>query len=183
MMKRIASLVMAAVLMLSLTACGGTIKAKDGLGQGKVGDTFGTYFFDFKVNSAYVADTYEGYTPADGNQVLVANVTVKNTTKDGIAMYDTDFWLEWEPQSEDNFAWPVTTNPDTGEEIETVSANQLPFEYALAAGEERTGDLVFELPAGTSIDTTSFWYLEMFDDGTEEGTTGDYFAVTLSESK
>lgn len=181
-MKRLTSILLGALLVLSLTACGGGVKAKDGLGEGKIGDVMQTYFFDFKVNSAQVADTYESYTPSEGNQVLIANVTVKNTTKNAIEMYDTDFWLEWSPQADENFAWPITSDED-GNEVPTVSDNQLPYIYNLASKEERTGDLVFEIPAGTTVDIASIWSLEMFDDGSEEGDTGDYYAVYLNASK
>ena len=46
--------------------------------------------------------------------------------------------------------------------------------------EERTGELVYEVPAG-QVDF-SIAYLEMFDDGTEEGDTGDaYFVYFTAE--
>ena len=52
--------------------------------------------------------------------------------------------------------------------------------YTLAIDEERTGELVYEVPAG-QVDF-SISYLELFDDGTEEGDTGDtYFVYFTAE--
>ena len=85
-MKRVFVLVTALVMALSLAACGGDAEAN----EGRVNDTMETYFFDFTVNSAYLTADYEGYTPAEGNVLLVASITVKNTFQESIEMYDTD---------------------------------------------------------------------------------------------
>lgn len=58
-MKRMASILLALTLALALTACGGSsggIKAKDGYGEGKIGDVMQSYFFDFTVNSVALQD-------------------------------------------------------------------------------------------------------------------------------
>ena len=47
--------------------------------SGRTGDTMETYFFDFTVNSAYLTSDYAGRTPGEGNVLLVADITVKNT--------------------------------------------------------------------------------------------------------
>lgn len=99
-MKRMASILLALTLALALTACGGNsggIKAKDGYGEGKIGDVMQSYFFDFTVNSVALQDAYESHTPGDGEKVLVVNVTVANTfaknarmSKDDIAAGNAD---------------------------------------------------------------------------------------------
>ena len=71
--------------------------------------------------------------------------------------------------SEDAYDVPITYYTDA------VSDQQLPTEYELAVDEERTGLLVFEVPAGETDFSIS--YLELFDDGTEEGEEGDTFFV------
>ena len=74
MKQRLFALAAAVVMALGLTACGGS-----GSSEGRTGDTMETYFFDFTVNSAYLCDTYEGYTPImEGYQLLVVKGTFEN---------------------------------------------------------------------------------------------------------
>ena len=81
-MKKVGAALLAALLVLALAGCGSKdseeaaneVYAEDGYGEGRMGDTMHTYFFDYTVNSAYVCGTYEGYIPADGNELLVAEV-------------------------------------------------------------------------------------------------------------
>ena len=79
-MKRLLVLLTALAVTLSLAGCGADTK------EGRTGDTMATYFFEFTVNSAALTNDYEGYTPAEGNALLVAEVTVKNTFKESIEM-------------------------------------------------------------------------------------------------
>ena len=175
-MKKRISLVLAAIMLLAVLAgCGQAEEgyAQDGYGEGRMGDTMHTYFFDYTVNSAYLCDEFSGYTPsAEGYRLLVAEVTVKNTNRESIIMYDTDFQIQWGDESEDAYDFPITLYADP------VSDEQLPYEYELAVDEERTGLLVYEVPDGNSDFSIS--YLEMFDDGTEQGETGDTFFVFFS---
>ncbi len=163
-MKRLLVLLTALAVTLSLAGCGADTK------ESRTGDTMATYFFEFTVNSAALTNDYEGYTPAEGNALLVAEVTVKNTFKESIEMYDADFQLGWGDE-DDAFAYPITINTETMEELEPVGENQLPGTYTLAVDEERTGDLVFEVPVGQA--DFSIGYREMFDDGSEDGQSGD----------
>ena len=157
-------------VMLLLTGCGDkTGYAEDGYGEGNLGDTMHTYFFDYTVNSAYLCPEFEGYTPSqEGYTLLVADVTVKNTFNESIPMYDTDFQVQW--NTEDGYDVPITYYADA------VSDQQLPTEYELAVDEERTGLLVFEVPADQKDFSIS--YLELFESETsEEGDEGDVFFV------
>ena len=96
-MKKFAGIMVATVLAFSLVACGpvdsavqnlagaasnkgsGVVTADDdGYAEGRIGDVMRTYFFDYTVNSAYTCKEFEGYTPAEGNKLLVAELTVKN---------------------------------------------------------------------------------------------------------
>ncbi|WP_295579734.1 DUF4352 domain-containing protein [uncultured Oscillibacter sp.] len=180
-MKKLGSLVLAALLALALAGCdsipgqssgskGGDGYAEDGYAEGRLGSTMHTYFFDYTVNSAYLCSEYEGYTPADGNELLVAEVTVKNTATESIVMWDDDFQAQWNDSASDGtYSLPIT------EETPAVSDEQLPDEYEMAVDEERTGLLVFEVPAGNKDFSIST--MEYFDDGTEEGQEGDVFFV------
>ena len=173
-MKRKLALAGTVVMIFCLTACGGAESS-----EGRVGDIMETYFFDFTVNSAYLTENYAGYAPEEGNALLVAEVTVKNTYRESIEMYDTDFQLSW-GEEDDAYCYPITTDMETFTELDPVGEDQLPGTYPLAVDEERTGELVYEVPAG-QVDF-SIAYLEMFDDGTEEGDTGDaYFVYFTAE--
>lgn len=102
----------AVVMALGLTACGGS-----GSSEGRTGDTMETYFFDFTVNSAYLTSDYAGRTPGEGNVLLVADITVKNTFEQSIEMYDTDFQVQWD-DGDDSLCLPLTTDMETYTEVE-----------------------------------------------------------------
>lgn len=135
------------------------ITAEGGYGEGYIGDTMKTYFFDYTVNSAYLCDEFNGYVPQEGNRLLVAEVTVKNTFNESIVMYDTDFQVQWNSTGEDDYDFPITLYADP------VSEEQLPAEYELGINKDRTGLLVFEVPQERKDFSIS--YLELFDDDSE----------------
>lgn len=171
-MKKIVRIVAAAMLVLSLAGCGASGKGnivtpKNGYAEGHFGDIMKTYFFNFSVNSAYTCKEFEGYTPTNGYKVLVAEVTIKNTGRSTITMFDTDFQIQW-GEDDDAYDAPITYYTDT------VSEEQLPEEYELAINEERTGLLVFEVPENCK--DYAIAYLEEFSDDTE----GDLFFVYFS---
>ncbi len=145
---------------------------ENGNAEGRLGDTMHTYFFDYTVNSAYLCDEYEGHTPAEGNEILVADVTIKNTVTSSIPMYDTDFQIQWNDDADDAFGFPITLELD-----DVLNDEMLPGEYELSIGKTINGLLVYEVPAGNKDFSIS--YLEMFDDDT----TGDVFFVYFSAEK
>ena len=145
---------------------------ENGNAEGRLGDTMHTYFFDYTVNSAYLCDEYEGYTPAEGNEILVADVTIKNTVTSSIPMYDTDFQIQWNDEADDAFGFPITLELD-----DVLNDQMLPGEYELAISKTVNGLLVYEVPAGNKDFSIS--YLEMFDDDS----TGDVFFVYFSADK
>ena len=89
-------------------------------------------------------------------------------------MYDTDFQIQWD-DGDDAFAYPITINTETYEELDPVGDSQLPGTYTLAVDEERTGELVYEVPAGFT--DFSIAYLEQFVDEDGNESTGDTFFV------
>lgn len=161
-MKKFVGIIVATVLAFSLVGCGpvdsaiqniassgsntssksGVVTADDdGYAEGRMGDVMRTYFFDYTVNSAYTCNDYEGYTPSEGNKLLVAEITVKNTDRSTVTMYDTDFQIQWgDDDNDDAYAAPITYYGNT------VSDEQLPEEYDLGVNEEKTGLLVYEVP-------------------------------------
>ena len=161
-------LTMAVMLVLALSACGdssGSASGSDGdFVEGRIGDVMSDRFFDFTVNSAYTCGSFEEYTPEEGKQLLVAELTIKNTFNETIPMFDTDFQAQWNDQDDQDNAF---SNP-----VETVvSEDQMEAEYDLAVDEERTGLLIFEVPE--DYQDYSIVYQEELDNGT----IGDLYQV------
>ncbi len=177
-MKRFVTFLLGVLMAASLAGCGIELPGlpgadtkdkvitpdEDGYAEGRMGNIMRTYFFDYTVNSAFVCSEYEGYTPADGNELLVVDMTVKNTFHESLSMFDTDFQAQWNDSAEDAYSYPV-------ENGENISDKVLPGEYTLNVDESRNGYLVFEVPAGHKDFSVS--YMEFFDDNS----TGDTFFV------
>lgn len=194
-MKRLLSVLLAAILVLALAGCGGKdsgdskdsgtssggsenvgsgngdVYAEDGWAEGRLGDTMHTYFFNYTVNSAYTCGEFAGRQAAEGNKLLVVEITVKNTTSASVEMYDTDFQAQWGASGDEDYRMPITTDPETYEELDPISDEQLPGTYMLGVNQDRTGLLVYEVPADGMDFSIS--YLEAF----EEGDEGDTFFV------
>lgn len=181
-MKRTVCFLLSVAMVLTLAACGGKkedgVYAEDGYGEGRMGETVHTYFFDYTVNSAYTCGEYSGHTAGEGSQMLVVDVTVKNTSRESIEMYDTDFQAQWDSQEEGDFRVPITTDMETFEELDPISDDQLPGTYTLGVNEERAGELVFEVPEGKSDFSLS--HMELFDDESEGDT---FFVFFTAEAK
>lgn len=186
-MKKWASLTLV-LLVLALTACGGgdggsssgggtgsgEVYAEDGYGEGRIGDEIHSAFMNFSVNSAYTTSDYHGHTAPEGMQVLVVEMTVENTFRESLPMWDDDFQAQWTASEEtDEYAWPITEGE--GGDLDTVAEEQLPAEYELAVKESRTGTLVFDVPADEKDFSIS--HLEMFNDGTDGDTFFVYFTA------
>lgn len=200
-MKKWIALMMSLLLMLALASCGGNsggdsgggssdsssdsagagsgeVRAEDGYAEARIGDVVHSYFMDFSVNSAYTTSEYHGHTAPEGKQVLVVEMTVKNTFNETLPMYDDDFQGQWTASSEtEEFAWPITEGED-GSDLDTVSDEQLPATYELGVNESRTGTLVFDVPADEKDFSIS--HLELFDDNSEGDT---FFVFFTAEAK
>lgn len=170
-MKRFGAMLLALMLAVSLAACGkgssvssGTSGSDDGYHEGRLGDLMTTSFFGFVVSEAYTCDSFGDYVPAEGNQMLVVKLGVKNTMNESIPMYDTDFQIQWDDEADMDNAY---SNPIPAESSDEL----LPEEYELGVDEQADGLLAFEVPG--DVKDYSLVYLEEFDDDT----TGDFFAV------
>lgn len=124
-------------------------------------------FFDYIVNSAYQTKNYEGITPGEEKVLLVVNMTVRNTDQSECEIYDIDFQAQWGDDGDDDFAYPLTADDQ-----EPVGA-MAEAEYTLQPSEEKTADLVFEIPQGK--ENFSVAYREEFADGTSGDTFFTYF--------
>ena len=146
----------------------------DGFAEGNMGDVLRTYWYDFSVDSAYTCAQLEDYVPAEGNQMLVVQVTVTNQMNFSLPMMDTDFQAQWSDDADEAYSYPITNKDDrtvnnTG--VEPLTDDMLPEYWDLAIDETRTGILAYEVPVGEvdfSISTVEYF---------EDGTTGDTFFV------
>lgn len=163
-MKKTWSMIVAVVLAFCLTACVGVNPLAAPKLDGEIGDTLSNMFFDWTVNSADSVTEYEGYTPADGYQLVVCNVTVANTFGEALPMYDADFQLQW-GDGEEDYAWSLDPYADS----------MMPTEWELATDSSASYDLVYEVPA----DLTDFIivYLEQYID--EDGNDGEGDLYTI----
>lgn len=188
-MRRLLALFAVLLALCALTACGGgtggagedgnsggaEVWAENGFAEARVGDLVHSYFMDFTVNSAYTTGEYHGHTAPEGQKVLVVEMTITNTYKESIPMYDDDFQGQWTASPEtDEFAWPITEGGD-GSDLDVVSEDQLPAEYELAVGESRTGALVYDVPADEKDFSIS--HRELFSDDSEGSTFFVYFTA------
>lgn len=169
-MKRFLTLVLAAMLALSLTACGSGGETgsgypdDDGTAKGKLDTVMHTEFFTFTITGAALHSTLDDYVPGLGQAVLAVDLEVENTFSETIPMFDTDFLLQWGDGEEDQ-AYCL---------LDTVADDQLPERYDLEKGQARSGRLYFAVPQ--DVEDFTLTYLERFDDGT----TGNEFSVTFT---
>lgn len=176
-MKKLIATLLAAMSVVMLAGCGSgkVIRPKDGYAEGSMGDTMRTYFFDYSVNSAYLCDTFEGYSAKDGYEILVAELTIKNNDSRNVEMYDSDFQIQWGDNAADAFDFSLTFYN------ETFSNKVFPGTYTLSSKESRTGLLVFEVPAGYSEFSIS--YLELFETDDPDDQEGDIFFVYFDAAR
>lgn len=182
-MKKTFALLLALLLVFSLAACtsGSNEPAADsgsapvikeaedgGVFDGRIGETIRTYFYDFKVTDAYLCDDYHGFTPQDGNVLLVVKLDIENTMNSSIPMSDLDFQAQWGDDADDAFAWPITSDPETMDDRGTLCDEQLPYEYEMSVGEKISGgELVYEVPEGYKDFSISA--IDDFADESEDG--------------
>lgn len=172
-----AALTAAALAALTLTGCSG-ITLLEGAGnatEGTIGDTLSNMFFDFTVNSAAVADEYDGYTPADGSKLVVCSMTLENDFGEDLPMYDSDFQIQWVEGDED-YAWSL--NPVSTDEDGMPTNSQMPLEWTMADGAVETYDIVFEVPA--DISDFVIVYLEQYVDQDGNEGEGQLYSVSFS---
>lgn len=174
-MKKFASLLMAAAMIAILAACGSVpdagstdniILPEDGLAKGDIGEIMRTYWFDFTVNDSFLCNAFSEYTASEGNELLAVEMTLENTFSETLPMRDNDFWVQWNEDSEDAFAYPLKA-------VDAANSEVLPDSYDLNVNGSVTGFLLFEVPSGYT--EFAIVYLEI----NSEEETGDAFIVHL----
>lgn len=162
-MKRAAALLLAAVM---LTGCGTRTETDQHFA---LGDTVSTAWFDYTVTSVGAAEEYAGYHSAQGDQLVVVELTIKSTYTQSTMMFDSDFQLSWSGMEQDD----TRCMP-----VEYYCDKQLPAEYELAPKESRSGVLVYQVPEEEQ--EFQFAFQEIYDDGTQEGRLGDLYVMDLT---
>ena len=150
------------------------VEYEAGGANGYVGDILHTAFLNFAVTDAYTCASYGDFTPQEGNQILVVEVAILNTSTASLPMFDTDFQIQWGDGRED-YGWPITTAEEVWDHQtrseEALDERQLPGEYEIAINAQRSGLLFFEVPAGGKD------YALSFEEYFEDGTVGDVYFV------
>lgn len=162
--KRLAWVLASALL---LTGCGSGQNDADQ--HFSLGDTVSTAWFDYTVTGVESTEEYGGYISAEGEHLVVVELSLKSTYPQPVTMFDSDFQLSWADMSQDD----TRCMP-----VEYYCQQQLPSEYELAPRENRSGVLVYQVPDDQQ--TFYFTFQEIFDDGTEEGRLGDQYVMDLT---
>ena len=176
-MKRLASFLLALMMLLSLAACGEgglDFKPKDepGVKYGYIGDTMSTEWFDFTVDNAYSCSEYHGYAPSAGYKLVVVTMSLKNNCGQSVDMWGDDFVLIWGSDDDDTFDLDIPLPA-------SLSSDQFPDEYVLGINASRTGVMVFEAPQ--EFRDFSIGFMEIFESSSNpDGEEGDTFFVDFT---
>lgn len=152
-----------------------------GYAIGFIGDVMRSAFMDFKINEAYLCDSYDGYTPDDNKVLLVVDISIANTMITSLPMYDDDFDVEWNIVDSDNggYSFPIRQyiSGDTNlyESYDVISKDQLPVSYTIGINEVKQGLLIFEVDK--DINDFMLGYKEDYQDS---DTSGNVFGISFS---
>lgn len=138
-----------------------------GYGEGLIGDTFVTQWFDFTVDSVALASQYETYIPQAGYMLLIADITITNTYDDILPMYLDDFQVQWGSDAPDAYGYG----------IESLNAEMMPDYYELEIRDSITYTIVFEVP-----ETNSGNYSISFQEYYADDTMGNLYFVLFKGS-
>ncbi|MCR5372064.1 MAG: hypothetical protein K6E41_01185 [Solobacterium sp.] len=119
----------------------------DGLAEGYLGTVMPTAWFEFTVTNAKLVKEFEGHAAPEGYDILVTDVTLKNTYGQTIPMYNSDFQAQWFDDADDAYALPFFVRIE-GQEIEE--------EYGLGINEKASAVYAFEVPEGNRDFSLSF---------------------------
>ena len=157
-----------------------TIVSSFGKAEGQIGNVMKTSFMEFTVNAASFCDQYQSLTPDEGMKLLALNITTHATQKNPLVLYDTDYQIQWNGESEQDYSVPVTYRDEWADfngYKRSFSAEGLegifPGTGVLASDETVTYDYVYQVPAEAQN------FRVMFKEYFEDESLGDLFIVTL----
>ena len=153
------------VATLALTACGGGSQAKDttedttesaaqtleGDVTGEIGKEYQSKWFTFSVDALTKTDSIPELSAGEGNSLVVATVTITNTSGSE-QLFGTFDWLV-DDDSLAEYIYPV----------DPLNDKMMPAEFALKDGETATYDVVVEFPA--DLANPFFMYIEADENG------------------
>lgn len=119
-----------------------------------------TAFFDAHIVSAELLDEYDGKTPTEGGAFLKVEISVTNTMKKEIYLFDNDFLLTWHEGVE-------------AEPLPKFNDEMAPEEAKLEPGAATSYIYLYEVPAGTEEFTVLFQ--ELFEGDVE----GEIFKLPI----
>lgn len=178
MKKKVAALAVSLCMVstFTLTACGtgeqvqqvvdevveSAAKLIEGDVTGEVGTEYTTKWFTFSVDSMTTGLTYEDYTAADGNKLLIAHITETN--------------ISGEKQPFGTFDWFVDDDTliDYLYPLDPLNDKMMPASFELADGETASYDVVIEYPS-----TLTQPYL-MYIEADETGQTYTTFKIPIA---
>ena len=157
-----------------------TIVSSFGKAEGQIGNIMKTSFMEFTVNAASLCDQYQSLTPDEGMHLLVLNITTHATQKNPLVLYDTDYQIQWNGESELDYSEPVTYRDEwadfhgykryfSAEGLEGI----FPGTGVLANDETITYDYVYQVPSEAQN------FRLMFKEYFEDESLGDMFIVTI----
>jgi|SRR5665647_2997769 len=112
-----------------------------------------TAFFAYSVDNALSSRMLQNYLPQEKEAVfLCLDLTIRNENKETVPMDYSDFLIVWQEGNETGSAYPLQLFCDT----------QLPDRYSLLASEQRSGQLIYQVPKG--INCFLLRYQEIYTD-------------------
>jgi len=126
---------------------GGSSVALTGEIVGQTGVTYSTKWFDFTVNSLRTDSSFASITAANGNILVIANVTITNTFGSTQPFGTFDWLVDDDTLAE--YIFPLAPVNDT----------MMPTDFDLEDGKTVTYDVVLEIPAG--LPNPFFMYIEI----------------------
>jgi uncharacterized membrane protein len=117
---------------------------------GEVGRGYETKWFQFTVDSMTTASSYEGYTAASGNTLLIAHITETNIFGSTQPFGTFDWFVD--DTSLDEYIYP----------LDPLNSDMMPDSFELRDGATASYDVVIEYPS--NLANPYFMYIEADED-------------------
>jgi hypothetical protein len=125
---------------------------------GKVGTKYETKWFSFTVNSMTTGTTYQGYSAASGNTLVISNITITSTSSTPQSYGTFDWRVDDDTLAE--YIYPM--DPITGVK------DMMPASFELSQGQTATYNVIIEYPS--SLPSPVLMYIEAGESGTRYST-------------